>query len=94
MAVLEEADVPAGPVYSVEDIVADPQYQAREMLVDLPDDRLGHVLMPGVAPRLSQTPGAVKWAGQDLGAATDQVLGTLLGLSPEDLAGLRERRVI
>ena len=94
MAVLEEADVPAGPVYSVQDIAEDPQYQAREMLVDLPDDRLGHVLMPGVAPRLSRTPGAVKWAGQDLGAATDEVLGSLLGLSPEDMAGLRDRRVI
>ena len=94
MAVLEGADVPAGPVYSVQDIAEDPQYLAREMLVDLPDDRLGRVLMPGVAPRLSRTPGEVRWAGQDLGAATDQVLGTLLGLSPDELARLRERRVI
>lgn len=94
MAVLEAADVPAGPVYSVRDIAEDPQYRAREMLVDLPDDRLGHVLMPGVAPRLSRTPGEVRWAGQDLGAATDDVLGRLLGLSAEDLAALRERRAI
>lgn len=94
MAVLEAADVPAGPVYSVQDIAEDPQYRAREMLVDLPDDRLGHVLMPGVAPRLSRTPGVVRWAGQDLGAATEDALGRLLGLSAEELAALRERQVI
>ena len=94
MAVLEAADVPAGPVYSVEDIANDPQYRAREMLVEVPDDRLGSILMPGVVPRLSETPGGVRWGGQDLGAATEEVLGRLLGLGAEELAALRERRVI
>ena len=79
MEILAQAGVPAGPVYSVEDIVADPQYQAREMLVDLPDPRLGHLLMPGIVPRLSRTPGAIRWAGPDLGAHTAEVLAELLG---------------
>ncbi len=64
------------------------------MLVEVPDDRLGHVLMPGVAPRLSRTPGEVRWAGQELGAATEDVLGRLLGLGADELAALRDRRVI
>jgi len=82
MVVLDGADVPAGPVYSVKDIVEDPQYQERGMLVDVPDPRLGHVLMPGIVPRLSGTPGAIHWAGPDLGADTEGVLRRLLGHHP------------
>jgi crotonobetainyl-CoA:carnitine CoA-transferase CaiB-like acyl-CoA transferase len=79
MDILAQAGVPAGPVYSVEDIAADPQYQARDMLVDVADPRLGHLLMPGIVPRLSRTPGAIRWAGPDLGAHTAEVLAELLG---------------
>jgi crotonobetainyl-CoA:carnitine CoA-transferase CaiB-like acyl-CoA transferase len=79
MEILAQAGVPAGPVYSVEDIAADPQYQARDMLVDVADPRLGHLLMPGIVPRLSRTPGAIRWAGPDLGAHTAEVLAELLG---------------
>src|SRR5204862_4379951 len=74
MVVLDAADVPAGPVYSVQDIADDPQYQSREMLVDLPDPRLGSILMPGIVPKLSRTPGSIRWAGPDLGADTAEVL--------------------
>src|SRR5688572_2410314 len=94
MVVLDGADVPAGPVYSVKDIAEDPQYQAREMLVDLPDDRLGHLLMPGIVPKLSETPGAVRTAGPDLGEHTLEALGRLLGLDAASLESLRSRKVI
>ena len=94
MAVLDNADVPAGPVYSVKDIAEDDQYQAREMLVDLPDARLGRLLMPGIVPKLSETPGAVRTAGPDLGEHTLEVLARLLGLDPTALESLRSRKVI
>ncbi len=94
MVALDAADVPAGPVYSVKDIAEDPQYQAREMLVDLPDDRLGHLLMPGVVPKLSRTPGEVRSAGPDLGADTAAVLAQVLGLDPAGIAELRSRKVV
>jgi crotonobetainyl-CoA:carnitine CoA-transferase CaiB-like acyl-CoA transferase len=94
MVVLDGADVPAGPVYSVKDIAEDPQYQAREMLVDLPDARLGHLLMPGIVPKLSETPGEVRTAGPDLGQHTLEALGRLLGLDADALEGLRARKVI
>ena len=76
MRVLTQHGVPAGPVYSIADIAADPQYRARDMLLEVPDARVGRVLMPGVVPRLELTPGRVRWAGPDLGAHTDAVLGS------------------
>jgi crotonobetainyl-CoA:carnitine CoA-transferase CaiB-like acyl-CoA transferase len=86
-AALDEASVPAGPVYSIADIVTDAQYRARDMIVEVPDGRLGSVLMPGIVPRLDRTPGAIRWAGPDLGNDTEEVmrrLGLLAGA--EDVA--------
>jgi crotonobetainyl-CoA:carnitine CoA-transferase CaiB-like acyl-CoA transferase len=64
------------------------------MLVDLPDSRLGHLLMPGIVPKLSETPGEVRTAGPDLGQHTLDVLGRLLGLDAEALESLHARKVI
>jgi crotonobetainyl-CoA:carnitine CoA-transferase CaiB-like acyl-CoA transferase len=76
MQVLTEYGVPAGPVYSIADIANDPQYQLRDMLLRVSDERVGSILMPGVVPRLSRTPGSVRWSGRPLGADTDAVLGS------------------
>ncbi|WP_309143611.1 CaiB/BaiF CoA-transferase family protein [Bradyrhizobium sp. CCGB01] len=85
---LDAADVPAGRIYSVADIVDDPHYAAREMILptELPGDVT--VKMPGIAPKLSDTPGAVRWPGPTLGQHTDEVL-TGLGLQAGDIAQLR-----
>ncbi|WP_342114752.1 CaiB/BaiF CoA transferase family protein [Pseudoduganella sp. OTU4001] len=93
LAVLERAEVPAGRIYSVKDIVADPHYQARGMLLDteLPDGV--HVKMPGIVPKLSETPGEVRWQGPTLGQHTDDVLAGL-GLTEAQVAALRERGVV
>ncbi len=93
LAVLERAEVPAGRIYSVKDIVADPHYQARDMLLDteLPDGV--HVKMPGIVPKLSETPGEVRWQGPTLGEHTDGVLSAM-GVPVAEIAALRERGVI
>ena len=91
---LEAADVPVGPIYSVADIFQDPHYWARQMLVRAEDERLGSVVVPGVAPKLSATPGGQSWLGPDLGADTDAVLHDLLGLGREQLDALRAAGVI
>lgn len=71
---LDAAGVPVGPIYSIEDIVNDEQYQARDMLqkVTLPDGE--EVLVPGIVPKLSETPGEIKWIGPKLGEHNDVIL--------------------
>ncbi|MGY3609464.1 MULTISPECIES: CaiB/BaiF CoA transferase family protein [unclassified Bradyrhizobium] len=85
---LDAADVPAGRIYSVADIVEDPHYAARDMI--LPTELPGGITvkMPGIAPKLSETPGGVRWPGPTLGQHTDEVL-TSLGLNEEDVLQLR-----
>jgi succinyl-CoA---D-citramalate CoA-transferase len=93
-AALDRAEVPCGPVYSVRDIAADPQYQARDIILDVPDPRYGRVSHPGVVPKLTETPGAVRHAGPELGADTAAVLRELAGYSEAELAALRERGIV
>jgi succinyl-CoA--D-citramalate CoA-transferase len=91
---LGEADVVAGPVYDVRRIWTDPQYAAREDIVEVPDPDFGHVRMQAVVPKLSRTPGRVVHPGLDRGAHNEEIYGGLLGLNAEDLARLRAARVV
>jgi crotonobetainyl-CoA:carnitine CoA-transferase CaiB-like acyl-CoA transferase len=76
--ILDEAGVPVGPIYSIEDIVNDEHFQARDMLqtVTLPDGE--NVLVPGIVPKLSETPGSIEWIGPELGQHNEEVLGKKL----------------
>lgn len=93
LAAMDAAGVPAGRIYSVRDIVADPHYNARDMILPatLPDGT--QVRMPGIVPKLSATPGQVNWQGPGLGQHTDEVLATL-GLSASDIDGLKREGAI
>jgi crotonobetainyl-CoA:carnitine CoA-transferase CaiB-like acyl-CoA transferase len=91
---LDGHEVGFSPVCTIEDVFADPHVAAREAIVTVDDDELGPVRMQGVVPRFSRTPGRVARAGPALGENNDDVYANLLGLSPADIAGLRERRVI
>jgi crotonobetainyl-CoA:carnitine CoA-transferase CaiB-like acyl-CoA transferase len=93
MAIFERAEVTASPVYDIDQFIADPHVVAREILVDLPDDEIGHMPMHNVIPRLSQTPGRLRLPSPALGEHTAEVLGRL-GLSRADLAGLARDGVI
>ena len=90
----DAADMPAGPVYSIADIFADPQYAARGDLLKILDPRAGELVVPGVFPVLSETPGRLDHAGPALGAQNDEVYGGLLGMGADDIAALRRDGVI
>jgi len=90
---LEQAEVPAGRIYNVADIVADPHYQAREMILDAQLPGGTHIKMPGIVPKLSETPGSINWQGPALGQHTDSVLGDL-GLTATDIAQLKTDGVV
>ena len=94
-AKLNEAGVVAGPVYSIEDIFEDPHYQAREMLVEHPDEEIGPVIGPGIVPKLSRTPGAIRWAGPwPMGNDNAEVFGDLAGVEPDELSDLADRGIV
>jgi crotonobetainyl-CoA:carnitine CoA-transferase CaiB-like acyl-CoA transferase len=86
--ILEAAKVPAARIYTVEDIFADPHYRSRDMLVDVEDEQLGRVTLTGIVPKLSATPGAVRWAGRAIGADTAEILARELDLSPSEIERL------
>lgn len=86
--------VPNGWIYRAPEMLADPHFAAREAIVRMPHPELGELAMQNVAPRLSDTPGGVRWVGPELGAHNDEVLGTLLGLSEDERDTLRAAGVI
>jgi crotonobetainyl-CoA:carnitine CoA-transferase CaiB-like acyl-CoA transferase len=90
----ERANVPCSPVYGVDELVSHPQLLARDMIVRLPHATIGEVVAPGVAIKLSETPGAVRRLGPELGEHNAEVYERLLGLAPEELARLRASAVI
>ena len=94
-AVLNDAGVVVSRLYDVADISHDPQFLARDMLLHVEDPELGDIVVPGLVPKLSVTPGSVKWTGPAIvGAHNDEVLCGLLGHGPEDLEAWRERGVV
>ncbi|KVT91272.1 CoA-transferase [Burkholderia ubonensis] len=93
LAALNEARIPAGRIYDVADIAADPHYHARGMIVDdtLPDGT--PVRVPGIVPKLGATPGRITRSAPTLGEGTDAVLDSL-GIDAATRADWRARGVI
>ncbi|MFD0031398.1 CaiB/BaiF CoA transferase family protein [Streptomyces sp. NPDC055059] len=89
LAAFEKAEAAIAPVFDIRDVMEDEQYQALGSITEVPDPELGTVRMQNVLFRLSETPGAIKWAGRPHGADTDEIL-TGLGLSPSEITTLRE----
>ena len=90
---LDEARVPAGPIYNVEDMLNDEHFNARGLFEQVEID--GKPLkIPAILPRLSRTPGGTRWPGGDLGRDNREVLEGMLGLNEQQLEELRAAAVI
>jgi formyl-CoA transferase len=94
LTLLEAHGVPCGRVFRAPDMLADPQFRARQAIVETDHPVFGKVKMQNVFPMLSETPGAVRWPGPALGEHTEAVLSERLGLSPEEIAALRAEGVV
>ncbi len=95
--ILAAAGVPAGPILDAAAIADDPQYRARDMLRPVKvvvDGDAQEITFPGIVPQIPGAPGDLRWAGPELGEHTDEILTSVLGLAPERLRNLRERKVI
>jgi formyl-CoA transferase len=90
---LEQASVPAGKIYSVSDIATDPHYAARGMLQQVQMDDGSTLVVPGVVPKLSRTPGSHRRNAPHLGQDSDQIL-VEMGLSPQQINELHERGIV
>jgi formyl-CoA transferase len=93
LEVLDKAEVPSGKIYDIADIAADAHYRAREMIQELRLDDGQPIQVPGIVPRLSETPGETRWLGPQLGQHTAEIL-TGLGYSREEQEAMRQRGVI
>ena len=91
--ILEAAEVPCGRVYTAADIAQDSHYKAREMIQRhaLPDGQA--IDLPGIVPKLSETPGQTRWIGPQLGAHTEEVLASV-GIDANAFEQLRYRGVV
>jgi formyl-CoA transferase len=92
--ILATAGVPAAPVNTVAEMVADPQVQAREMFVELDHPTFGPLTTTGTPLKLSETPGRVRWLAPTPGEHNEDVYVGLLGYTPDDLARWRGEGVI
>ena len=92
--ICDKAGVPVSLVYSMADMFEDPQYKARETLVEVQHPTLGSLKIPGIVPKLSATPGEIKWLGPDLGAYNQEVYQELLDVKPAELEELKAKGII
>lgn len=88
LRILSDADVPSGPMYSVEDMLVDPQYQARGMFETVQGQE-GEVTIPAIMPKLGTTPGETQWAGPgEVGGSSEEVY-LAAGFSESEIQALR-----
>ena len=92
---MDDAGVICGPIYSVADMFEDEHFWAREMLLRHEDPEFGEYVGPGITPKFSETPAAVRWSAPwEEGSHNRDVYGGLLGLSDDELAQLKEEGVL
>jgi len=91
---LEHA-VPSGKIYRAQEMLEDPHFAAREAIIDVPTEQWPNLKMQNVFPKLSKTPGSVRWAGPEiLGQHNDEVLTEVLDFNPDQIQALKDKSII
>jgi crotonobetainyl-CoA:carnitine CoA-transferase CaiB-like acyl-CoA transferase len=93
LEILKSADVPVGKIYSVRDMMSDPQFLARQMFEQHAFKDGTAIKLPAITPKMSATPGATKWLGPALGEHNDEIL-TALGYSAAEIDRFKNDKVI
>ena len=94
LKILDEYQIPAGPIYNIEDIFNDVHYKARDMIESVKVEGLGELRVPGIMPKFSRTPGRIKWAGAKLGEHNKEIYKDMLGMSEEELKEMEEKGIV
>ena len=92
--ILNQNDVPTSVCMSIDEIFTDEHYKDRQMLSEIPHPRLGSLMVSGIVPKFSRTPGKIERLGPSLGEHTDEVLSRMIGYSEKELEILRKKKII
>ena len=92
---LAEANVVSAGVYSAADMYDDPHFRERGLIVDIEDPEIGTMPVPGITPKLSQTPGSIRWGGKwEVGADNEEIWCGLVGLTQGELGDLQQAGIV
>jgi crotonobetainyl-CoA:carnitine CoA-transferase CaiB-like acyl-CoA transferase len=94
LAKLDQAGVPADIIRNIEDLAGNPHMLEREAIVEVDDAEKGKVLVPGIFPKMKNSPGKIRFLGAKLGEYNRDIYEDFLGISPEELASLEQKGII
>lgn len=91
---MDKNSVPSGLIYRAPEMLADAHFKAREAIIEVADKTLGTLKMQNTFPKLSSTPGKVRWTGPDLGEHNEEIYGGILGMNAATMKDYQERGII
>lgn len=94
LKLMDDSGVPAGKIFKAPDMLEDPHFAARDAVVDVQHDLFKNLKMQNAFPKLSETPGEVKWAGPELGQHNAEVYGQVLGMTADEISSLQDEGII
>lgn len=94
LRLLDEAGIPSGPIYNIEDMTKDPHFNERNMFEQIDVEGIGKLKVPGIIPKLSETPGGIEWAGPKLGQHNEEIIKQVAGLTDEQFEKLKKLGVL